>query len=302
MNTESPIQPLLTPFLSTPYTVAPERASELHEIITTYGLKVYFVSSQEFTLEVSWLLKQIRVSVPTLERIWAYSYAHLYITWLFQQEPQGVELDLTLDSKRNGARRLLEWAFRADVEGKYSEWPEDLPKPDTDETSDDNIKPANEVFLVTLGWILLHEIGHIVLGHEKNICPLPEEAVAMELAADDWASSWMLIKWRNHKDDIRVFQKRSLGITFGIGLQAGLELHHEAGDIITHPNIADRLLAFLDKYVPEQNATKATPEELAWLAGIAILQTSICNTRRSFVMQPIHDGFRDFIMDLKNQL
>lgn len=294
---------MLVPFTGTPYAVAPERAKELDDIITNYGLKIFFdTSSQDFTIFVSHLLNQIRVGIPTLERIWAYSYSYLYIAWLFQKEPQGVELDLASEPRRNTARRLLEWALKADLNGTYTPWPSDLPHPITNESADDNVKPTNELFLMASGWILLHEIGHIVLNHGTNTNPTTEESIAMELAADDWASSWMLDRWRDHKDDIRVFQKRTLGITFGIGLQAGFELQREPGGRITHPNIADRMLAFLDKYVPEKNVVRAAPEELAWLAAIAILQAHICNTKRPLKMEPIHGSFRDFIMDLKKQL
>ena len=299
MNEVSPIESLIPLVLRLPFAVAPERQSELDSIFQKYGLSVSIDSTtQEFEVHV--LFGAIRISVAALERIWAYCYGYVYIAWLIQRSPQGQEITLSGDADK--AWRLIKWARAADVDKQYTNWPLDLPTPDSDQTKDGNIKPSTEVFLVACGWILLHEIGHVVLGHGKNLTPSPDESVAMELEADNWASSWILDRWKQYKDDIRVFQKRTLGITFGIGLQSVFELYREKEKSLTHPNIADRLLAFLDRHVPEKGVVKATPEELAWLAAIAILQTHISNTTRSFTMNPIHNGFRDFVMDLKQQL
>jgi hypothetical protein len=135
------------------------------------------------------------------------------------------------------------------------------------------VKPTNELFLMTSGWILLHEIGHIVLNHGANTNPTSEESIEMELAADDWASSWMLDRWRDYRDDVRVFQKRTLGITFGIGLQAGFELQRASrrADIPTQVSLT-ACCPFLEKPCRRRMSSVQLPMTVHGLRPSRILQ------------------------------
>lgn len=71
-------------------------------------------------------------------------------------------------------------------------WPSDLaaPAPEAEANSDDWY--VNNVFLGATGWVVLHEIAHIVLGHQGHVTT--DVRFGQEYDADLWAAKWMLEK------------------------------------------------------------------------------------------------------------
>jgi len=295
----SPIAPLLENIKAAPYKVAPEREAELREINERHKFIIYPIKEDKFTFEVGSLTKRIVVGIPTLERIWAYLYGHLYITYLLQDTNGGDVIDLNLTKETREVSTLLSWATSADVASQYSSWPQNVPTPSSD-PQDINIKAANELFLMAIGWMILHEIAHIELNQKPPSCD--NESIQQEQEADNWASAWIMEKWEEFNPSERVFIKRTLGITFAISIASAFELHTERTSK-THPNIIDRYLNFLDKYVPEEDSEKAHKKEIAWLAAIASLNTHISNSySRSFNLKGKYQNFREHLLDIKQNL
>jgi hypothetical protein len=50
-----------------------------------------------------------------------------------------------------------------------SPWPSSIPLPPIDSNATDFDKKVTELFLGALSWLMLHEIGHIHLDHERDI-------------------------------------------------------------------------------------------------------------------------------------
>ena len=184
----------------------------------------------------------IRFGLPFAERLWAVSYAYLDLIRLWQQHGPGATLDIPESS-----RRLLEWEFDVEKSGMAEPLPRGVPVPEPDERPGTDGYAATELFLVGAAWVLLHEVGHLASGHRRT--DPPARWIPREYEADDWASHWMLDRWRDYAPDDRVFVKRALAGTLFLGHVAAFESHGRTPSV-THPNPAERLLHFLDRFVP----------------------------------------------------
>lgn len=296
-----PSRDLKLPFPGLVYAIAPERADEMAALLERERIQLLLDGyTDDFRFEASVNWATIHVGVRTLERIWAYSYAYLQLALLYQRLPQGAPVDFGASLESRRALALLSWTHGKAHPNDENPWPPEAITPGDIPDDDRNLTPTDELYLMASGWMLLHEIGHIVLKHPNPATDA--ESCTQELEADAWASSWMLDRWQEYKDDMRVFQKRTIGIAIAVGIQSGFELYWKKGTLRTHPNIADRLLSFLDRHVAENDTLKATQNELAWYVAIAILHTHISVSDRTFRMKRVHLNFRDYVLTLKENL
>ena len=105
-------------------------------------------------------------------------------------------------------RTGLNWAEQSNREDIELGWPGALPDPRM-VSNPVHVAAANEIFLMTAGRILLHEIAPVVFADAGTSSADPREE---EFRADEWADHWMLHKWTDHDSDERVFIKRCLGL------------------------------------------------------------------------------------------
>lgn len=294
----SPIDPLVKHILSAPFSAAPEKSEEFKELINRHNIKLHLSTSDEFTFQITGLTG-LMIGASTLERIWAYLYGYLYITYIYQDAPGGLVIDLTTNKDRQEASTLLSWATSADIAKQYTPWPQNAPTPSSN-PQNINIKATNELFFMATGWMILHEIAHIEL---KQTRPLSETAaIQQELDADNWASEWIMSETSKDDDEpAELFIKKTLGITYAISITSVFDLHKQRYSE-THPNIIDRYLNFLSKYVPEEDPQKAHHKELAWLAAIATLGTHTSNSFHPFDLKKNYLNFTEHLLDIKQNL
>lgn len=294
-SVKSPIAPLLKHFQSCPFKVAPERQKELETLRDKHNLHLTLDSTNpEFFYCVSNMFCSILVGVATLERLWAYAYAYFVFFELHREVGMGVEVDLRTNEQGKMARGLLIWAMKCELGKDFESWPDGLPHPSTKD--DPNVEPANELFLVMNGWILLHELGHLECGHSFKTSLSSEQMIQDEHEADNWASSWILSKWQDHSDDEKVFIKRTLGISFALSAFTGMEYYLDGKVQRTHPPSHLRLIRFLDKWVGQEDTRVAKPREMAWYAATAILSAHLLNSRSTYESKGTHATFREFIV------
>lgn len=291
---ETPIRSLLRPLTACPYKAAPERETELKVLAEKHKLRLTLDSTKvEFTVFVSRILNTVWIGLPTLERLWAYAYGYFTLFEIEREVGQGVEVDLCLHPEGMKARTLLLWALTGEHTGKLLPWPKDAPTPDS--TDDRNVQPANEIFLMMCAWIFLHELAHLELGHTEEAATKSEESIKHEFEADAWACHWLLDRWQDYKIDERVFINRTLGITFGIATLTGIEFYREAPERRTHPIVPERLLAFLDEFIPERDREHAERKEIAWLAACAVISANIIH-HPHYDPKIKHVTMRDYII------
>lgn len=255
----SPVGFLFEKIKSSPFAAAPERSEKLNDIMENHDIYISVEGSDK-----DWLLEarslfgaehHIKVSLRSLERLWAMCYS---LTVMIA-EIQKAEYNLgVLQSSQPylDTVKQLSW-FRqislSDIEG---EWPDFLPSPGNEDQSD-YITHANHYFLMTIARIFLHEIAHLHLGHRATEETSPSELFRWEHDADHWADSWLFDEWKKYKDDERVFVGRSMGVAFSHSL--ALFLNNDDSASSTHPNPIDRIIRFIEAYLPDDPASRKAP-------------------------------------------
>ena len=126
--------------------IIPEKKAELESLIKSgIGIRIDAVS-QDFYIAAHVPRKYVNVGLAALERIWAYTYFYLAILDLVNKNGPGVLIDLIKNPEIQPARKLAIWALTCEKNKLQTRWPEDLPRPDKDDGSDDRIGKTNAYF------------------------------------------------------------------------------------------------------------------------------------------------------------
>jgi hypothetical protein len=245
------IQPLMEAFRLSPFHVAPERKTDMVRLLEKHGIGIHLKpDAKDWLFEEFRMAKRIFVGLRTLERLWAYCYAYTTITTELQKAGGG-SAGIENKSEYELALHLLEWASQKTIAHIEEPWPDELPDP-TLAHGLEHVEAANHFFLMTSGRLLLHEFAHTICGH-SNAQGTPAETLKREeFEADAWADAWMLEKWSEYKTNEKVFIGRCMGIAFAHAptLIFGIDKQTVSQ---SHPNSIQRIIAFIDRYLPNGN-------------------------------------------------
>jgi Peptidase U49 len=292
---DSPIRGLLKNFATSPFKIAPERQDELDQLVKKHHLRIWIDATTDlFNVHISELLRRVSIPLSALERLWAYAYCYSLFFDLAQPEAQGRVIDLRAAEDTDRVRRLMVWANNAEITGKSDKWPENTPRPDQNE-SDPSLKPANQIFLMMSGFILLHEVAHLRLGHCEHPAVSADESIASEFAADRWAAEWVLAHWQKYNNGERVFIQRTVGIAFALAAIGGIELYTPKHGTRTHPNAAARLLDFLDRWVPHGSENVLPARQAAWKVAPSVLHVHLLKLGKITDPSAHYPTFRDYL-------
>jgi hypothetical protein len=111
------------------------------------------------------------------------------------------------------------------------DWPDDLPVPDLSKTNDPWNR-INNVFFGAVGWIILHEIGHVYKDHQSLVPPTI--SIPQEYDADEFATRWV---FENVTDD-REREFRIMVVSIAL---AWLMLFEPIGGDAKHPPAHSRV-------------------------------------------------------------
>lgn len=136
---------------------------------------------------------RVAATYAGLASLWCLSYAAFHISDCASRSQRAVEkaethIDIGEHFAKMQINEYLEYArnlFRGD-----REWPTNLQTPDINVKLDTPEGRVNNIFFGALSWVLLHEIGHVHLQHEKHI-PV-EQRLTQEYQADNFATCWIL--------------------------------------------------------------------------------------------------------------
>jgi len=229
----SPVFQLANEIAQAPFRAAPEKAASLKDM--TAGVYVKFLlTDSRFVFDVSG--KEIRVSTGALNLLWAASYAYwlIYQGYRSAQQNGCTEYNPSMDAVASEALRLYEWSLNAAMGSKFELWPSTLPHPQPNPVPESLLAVANELFLVAVAWIFLHEVGHVTYDHTAE--PIGPRALQEEQEADKFASDWLL----NGLSDEALIQKRSLGIAAANVVLVALDLGVGTFHSKTHPPSYER--------------------------------------------------------------
>lgn len=174
--------------------LVPERIFEIESLIAKHNIhfeavekssKIRFCVNQQGT---------IRIYTQALSRFWAHTYAYYALYDYIQRNGWQRQIDFTNDKKAADAANLLSWAVNQDIK-----------KIDTDTCSmypNGHLSPfevingdylticARDITFYGLGYILLHEIAHLISSHsfDADIAFL----IQQEYEADRWACHFVM--------------------------------------------------------------------------------------------------------------
>ena len=197
----SPVFCLLPDIWASPQALAPEKRDLLVPHLRTVKLRC---KTAEFIFSSSG--DYINISDGALNLLWCASYASwfIYRAHVDAQKTGSSTVKLGQDQEAVRALDLYEWAIACVRNRKYETWPSWAPKP-TRSPESDALRVGTEIFLATVGWMLLHELGHI--AHQDPVL-VTASAKAEEHEADRFATSHVL----DGVSDAAILLKRSIGI------------------------------------------------------------------------------------------
>ena len=198
----SPVFCLLPEIWASPQTLVPEKRDLLVPHLRPIRLRC---KTAEFIFSSSG--DYINISDGALNLLWCASYASwfIYRAYVDAQETGASAVKLGQDQEAVLALDLYEWAIACVKNQKYEPWPAWAPKPTRSPESEGSVHVGTEIFLTTVGWMLLHEIGHI--AHQDPVL-VTASAKSEEHEADRFATLHAL----EGVSDSAILLKRSIGI------------------------------------------------------------------------------------------
>ncbi len=178
-----------------PFRIAPERNDELlHDVLKGTPWTLEFNSSLDpirNTFRAMPNAKTVEANYAALASLWAIAKA----SWLIARDAMAANrsgksaLDAGSGTAVAEARQLVQVA--CDLIGDSgARWPSDIAPPIPDAEANTEDLYINNVFLGATGWVVLHEIAHISLGHQAQVSS--DLSFGQEHDADRWAAEWML--------------------------------------------------------------------------------------------------------------
>ncbi len=202
--------------------------------------------------------KIITVQETYLSYLWGLCYSLIFI---YDKQIHQPKIDATyvitaeLSNQIKKAHDLFTYSLSL-IEN-YNPWnKDDLPNPEFCEPAEEYIFKANGVYLHAINYVLLHELGHVALGHidqdieneGKGIATSPEDILKGEYEADEY-SIHKSLQGGSHLTNDRTI---AAGIVAGICSFIFFDSSMKGGD---HPDPDERLQKAIDSLnlEPEDN-------------------------------------------------
>lgn len=192
-TTQTLMDPLFQLAKRAPFNIAPERGKNLSEEVFVKGRWKLITTHGEANFYAYPVEAKVTASYAGLASLWCLSYAAFHISDIASRLQRQIDTgakhfdigkfcaELQIYQYINYARDL----FHSD-----REWPSSLKIPNVSAMFETPEGRVNNIFFGALSWILLHEIGHVHLKHEKDI-PV-DQRLRQEFQADNFATCWIL--------------------------------------------------------------------------------------------------------------
>jgi hypothetical protein len=86
-----------------------------------------------------------------------------------------------------------------------------------------------------------------------------------------------------------------MGATLALCIIASAEVYKREGGSWDYPDPPERLLHFLDKFVPESKKRIAPITDAAWSLAVFVMQLHLVNSGKAIDRPSGFDGYRDFL-------
>jgi hypothetical protein len=197
---------------SAPYAIAPERALDLNAKV--FGGEPWTLVFQNGPANFAALVgqREISCSFSALLSLWATARAAVLIgvEAMAATRAGDAELNAQPGTPVNEALALI-GAAKYLIRNHEAKWPVGIPHPQAVAPEESPDWHVNNLFLGATGWVCLHEIAHLHLGHETTT--LDSLLKRQEHDADEWATRWILDHTPTDlRQEFRVF---AIAIGFG---------------------------------------------------------------------------------------
>jgi hypothetical protein len=307
---ESPIHGLLESMVKRPYIMAQERALELFEMTDKLGIIVGFTLEQDVLLSVDPETKNILLGIYHAERLWAAVFAYSRVFNIVSERGGDGIAFIQFDSR--GAdydwMELLGRSLKRKWTVDEATLPKHLPNPAI--PNDTKVAIATSWFLDVVGYMLLHEIGHLVRRHSEILASLRksrpygalrEDYNKIEYEADEWAAHWLLDTCRSQPYE-HEFVKRSTAVSVALAILASREAEHRSWGGDRHPDPMDRLLRFLQSFGSAPGVDEPEKMGPAWVAAVIVLLLHLAEKGVALDRPGGYRCCRDFLFDAKKAM
>lgn len=197
--------------------------------------------------------RKIILFEPYMAYLWCLSYG--VVTFFHEREG---DIDPSRNPKLAEAIELLQYGYSLSVQ--WQEWPAHLPDP-TKGKANTYVGEANAIMSFASGYILAHEYGHHILGHELGDTGLHEEdSKKEEFAADKYAYDVLISGF----EESSVAKNHTISVAIIVGLGSILLMSNTWEGGLMHPDINQRLYRILNHLGPDPNGEY-------WKWGLLIL-------------------------------
>jgi hypothetical protein len=187
------MRPFFDDVSASPFRIAPERAEEMAARLAEAGVeKLDLVEGAARFVAMPGNGAHIRVSAAALASLWCMTFVAFRFmdiasrAAVSQADPKADQL---LVYAVPAYKELLSFARRLYLADEA--WPDDLPQPEFGSDPDTIHGRVNNLFLAVTSWVVLHEIGHLILGHSRFVSE--QIRLNQEEEADRFAVQWPLM-------------------------------------------------------------------------------------------------------------
>lgn len=270
----SPIRDLDKWILSAVFTVAPKKSQDLVLLLKQKNVEFKYVDDGGFVFQAASTATDgiIEASVPSLELLWCAAYCYWEMYQLIGSVQRRGDRIWTADEQARRAQieEMYSWALTNVWQETEEKWPLGLPTPQGSSPFGSVIHVATELFLVALGWILHHEVGHIVHGHSMQKHRSKRE---QELEADQAANTWLFEGSQN----LAIRQKLALGVVTALSmLSTRRQPGRDAAADDPHPHPLERLVRALE-------ACRLPDDHAAYAYAISAMQMNMVLTYYTYI-------------------
>lgn len=186
------MKPFFEDVSASPFRIAPEREEEMAARLADAGVEaVDLVDGKARFVAMPGEDAHIRVSAAGLASLWCLAYvafAFMDIASRTAASPAGRAVDQLVVFTSPAYGDLVAFARR--LFGADEAWPDNLRLPVFGAAPGTPDGRANNLFLAATSWVLLHEIGHLSLGHSRLVSE--SLRLSQEEEADRFAVLWPL--------------------------------------------------------------------------------------------------------------
>jgi hypothetical protein len=249
------LQPLFPELVTSFLRLSPESKAVAEEIVRKRGIRFeldfgtdeFLFSAGAFQTASGPVMQRLCVGLKAMERAWALVFGYHTLTrWLIecqnaviQKRPAATPVALP------EAFDLIEWALpKEDPENPGTPlivpYPPDLPSPSTPHSDAGLMQEVAAASIRTIGWILLHELGHFDKGHIDRPIGAPHDLHAEEYEADEWATATATTPFNSAHSRANL-----TAVPYGMGIIAAIN-YAENDD---HPSLVSRLKRFASTHI-----------------------------------------------------